>query len=178
MFLLGCYHGKTHDKSISDIFILQNNSNVLVLIDWLWHKPPRCAEEPQSCLSNNRWAGWRRAALPPRLGYIHWEARAPPSFPSLRSGGNTGQLRTLGYFLPLCSIRGLLPGDLQPAAFPKPRNLTLGQRSPRGDGKQLASCMTTRSARPGSVQMEQSDPPIIKKTRTFQNSIIFKLIFI
>lgn len=64
---------------------------------------------------------------------------------------SSGQLEMLCYFLPLCSIRGLLPGDLEPAAFPKPRYLTLGQRSPRGDGKQLASCRNTRSGSPASV---------------------------
>ncbi len=63
---------------------------------------------------------------------IHWEFGAPPSFPSLQSGGNRvqGSPKWSAIFTTLCSIRGLLPGDLLQAALPKPRNLTLGQLSP------------------------------------------------
>lgn len=63
---------------------------------------------------------------------IHGEAGTPPSFPSLQNGGNwvLGSSEWDAIFTPLYSIWELLPGDLLPAALPKPRNLTLGQLSP------------------------------------------------
>ena len=70
--------------------------------------------------------------LPLRVGDPLGVPVAPPPFPSLQSGGNRvlGSPKWYAIFTTLCSIWGLLPGDLLQAALPKPRNLTLGQLSP------------------------------------------------
>lgn len=90
------------------------------------------ASQCESCRTFRRW-DCCTVPLHSHCGLnIHREAGTPPSFPSLPSGGNRvlGSPKWFAIFTTLCSIWGLLPGDLLPAAFPKPRNLTLGLLSP------------------------------------------------
>lgn len=79
--------------------------------------------------------------------HVLWEAAAPPSFPSLQSGGNRTERRAAqkpsrAIFTTLCSgsVRG--PSPRRPVASSLPQAAECNPRTalPRGDGKHLASC--------------------------------------